>query len=130
MKVGLIGINSLQEEKHFLEIKDALQNEQIVIKELDIQGLKQIKETIKMEKLKLFEDKLRSIFLMPPNEEILIERITKRSKIKEAELHARLDSAKKEIKEADICDYIIETTEEDGIEDVYEMLVEVLELEN
>jgi len=64
---------------------------------------------------------------MPPSEETLIKRITGRSKIKEAELHERLESAKKEIDQADICDHVIYTTEEDRIEDVYLKLTEIIE---
>lgn len=108
-------------------IEDALEDEKTVIKELDIQGLIQIKKTIEDKDLELFEKNLRAIFIMPPNEKTLIERITKRSKIKEAELHERLESAKKEIEQADICNYTVDTTEADSIADVYKKLIQVID---
>jgi len=107
-------------------IEDALMAEKTVIKELDIQGLIKIKDSIKKHHLELFKKNLRSIFIMPPNEETLIRRITGRSKIKEAELHQRLESAKKELEQADICDHIIYTDEEDSIEEVYENLIAII----
>lgn len=109
-------------------IEEALNAGKTVIKELDIQGLQKIKQTIKDGHHELIGKNLRSIFLMPPDEETLIERITKRGAIKEAELHARLESARKEISKAKICDQVINTTKQDSIEEVYEKIENVITL--
>lgn len=107
-------------------IEAAIKEEKTIIKELDIQGLIQIKSTIEKGKLDHLKKNLRAIFIMPPDEETLIKRITQRSEIKERELQARLESAKKEMLQAGICDKIIDTTEADSIEDVYKKLSVVL----
>jgi guanylate kinase len=108
-------------------IEEALKAGKTVIKELDIQGLLSIKKTIQKPGFELIQKNLRSIFLMPPDEETLIERITKRSVIKEAELHARLESARKEIEQAHQCDQVINTTREDSIEEVYLKLTKAID---
>jgi len=108
-------------------IKEALSDNKTVIKELDIQGLMQIKETIEKEGYEELKKQLQSIFIMPPSEETLIKRITQRAPIKEIELQSRLESAKNEIDQADVCDHIISTDDNDSIEDVYEKLIEVIE---
>lgn len=107
-------------------IRNALSLDKTVIKELDIQGLIQIQSTIEKEGFEDIKEHLRSIFLMPPDEETLRERITGRAPIKEVELQARLDSAQKEIRQANICDFIIETSREDSIEEVYQKLEAVI----
>ena len=107
-------------------IEDALSAGKSIIKELDIQGLINIQDTIEKSGHEMIKKNLRSIFIMPPNEETLIKRITQRSMIKEAELKARLDSAKKEIDQAHLCDVIIETTEDDSIEEVYKKLEAII----
>lgn len=104
-------------------IEMALRQQKTVIKELDIQGLLQIKKTISEKNLELFQKNLRSIFIMPPDEETLISRITGRSAIKEAELSARLESAKKEIAQKEQCDFIVETSRQDSIDDVYQKII-------
>lgn len=103
-------------------IEEALNESKIVIKELDIQGLLQIKKTIESGGHEEIKKNLRSIFIMPPNEETLVKRILGRSAMKEVELQARLESARKELAQAHLCDFVIETTEEDSIEDVYRKL--------
>lgn len=107
-------------------IEDALRQNKTVIKELDIQGLESIKKTILDGHHELIGKNIRSIFLMPPDEETLIERITKRGAVKEAELHTRLESARKEIAHAGICDDVIQTDKKDSIEDVYRKLEKCL----
>lgn len=109
------------------EIEKQLKKNKTVIKELDIQGLIQIKSTIEKEDLELIKQHLRSIFIMPPSMETLVERITERAPIKEVELNRRLESAEQEIRQAGICDYLIETEEDDSIEDVYKKLSDVMD---
>lgn len=108
-------------------IEEALQENKTVIKELDIQGLIQIQKTLDEGGFDELKKRLRSIFIMPPNEETLITRITQRSEIKERELNARLESARREIAQANLCTSIIETTEDDSIEEVYNKLLSVIE---
>ena len=107
-------------------IEEALAGGKSVIKELDIQGLMNIKSTIEKDGHEAIKKNLKSIFMMPPDEATLIKRITQRSVIKEAELKARLDSAKREIEQAHLCDVIVTTTADDSIEDVYRKLEQVL----
>ena len=107
-------------------IEKSLRENKTVIKELDIQGLLQIKKTIAERSLELFQKNLRSIFILPPDEETLISRITSRSAIKEMELAARLESAKKEVAQKEQCDFIVETTRQDSIENVYQKLIGII----
>lgn len=107
-------------------IQEALAEGKTVIKELDIQGLKNILSTLEAGEADFLKDKLRTIFLMPPDEETLIKRITGRSEIKERELNARLESARQEIADSKLCTDIIETKREDSIEDVYQKLEKVI----
>lgn len=110
-------------------IEDALQENKTVIKELDIQGLVQIQKTLDEGGFDELKKRLRSIFIMPPNEETLIKRITQRSEIKERELNARLESARREIAQANLCTSVIETSEDDSIEEVYNKLLTIIEAE-
>ncbi len=107
-------------------IEDALKAGKTVIKELDIQGLLNIKKTLTEGHHELVGKNLRSIFLMPFSEEILIQRITRRGGIKEVELKARLESARNEIAKAKECDHIVETTKDDSIEQVYSKIVKLI----
>ncbi len=107
-------------------IEDALKNEKTVIKELDIQGLLNIKKTVAKGHHELIGKMLRSIFLMPPSEEVLIQRITRRGGIKEVELKARLESAKKEMVQAKLCDQLIPTAELDTPEVVYKKIEQII----
>ncbi|MDP2691510.1 MAG: hypothetical protein Q8O95_03865 [bacterium] len=107
-------------------IEEALEKDKTVFKELDIQGLINITETLTAGAHELIEKNLRSIFIMPPSEETLVKRIICRAPIKEAELHARLESAKREIQQSDLCDFIIETREEDSKEEIYAKLIDII----
>lgn len=111
-------------------IEKALHNGKTVIKELDIQGLMNIKKTLEKEPNNLIQKNLHSIFLMPPDEATLIKRITQRSAIKEAELHARLESARKEIAQAKVCDSIIITSKNDSIDEVYKKIEQIIAPQN
>lgn len=107
-------------------IEEALAEEKTVFKELDIQGLIQIHSTIEKKGYESIKKNMRSIFIMPPSMDTLVERITERAPIKEIELQARLESAEKEMRQAGICSMIIETKEEDSVEEVYEKLIETI----
>ena len=107
-------------------IETALAENKTVIKELDIQGLKNILQTIANGEANFLKEKLQSIFLFPPNEETLIKRITGRGAIKEQELNARMESARKEIEQSKICTHIIPTEESDSIEDVYKKIEQAI----
>ena len=82
------------------EIFTALEKGEHVIRELDIQGLQNLQKIIP-------KQNLFSIFVMPPNIESLENRIRKRSNLPEEEIERRLNTAKEEIKNAKICDFII-----------------------
>ena len=81
-------------------IFEAIENNQTVIREVDIQGFELIREIIPV-------DQLVSIFIMPDSIENLVEIIRNRSKISDEEVQRRVFSAKVEIEKSDECDYII-----------------------
>lgn len=83
----------------------ALENNNYVIRELDIQGLWNLKKILPPENI-------FSIFLMPPSMKILEKRIRGRSNLPEEEVQRRLQTAQKEIEHAKECDAII--TSEEG----------------
>ncbi len=83
----------------------ALENNNYVIRELDIQGLWNLKKILPPENI-------FSIFLMPPSMKILEKRIRGRSNLPEEEVRRRLETAQKEIEHAKECDAII--TSEEG----------------
>ncbi len=107
-------------------LEKALEEGKTIFKELDIQGLIQIHSTIQKKGYESIKKNLRSIFIMPPSIDTLVERITERAPIKEIELQSRLESAEKEMRQAGICSIIIETSEEDSVEEVYEKLSEAI----
>jgi len=79
-------------------IFDALANGKIVVREVDIQGFKSIKQ-------KMPQQNLVSIFLLVENLDELKARILKRGAMSEEEVNRRMESARKEIAESDLCDY-------------------------
>lgn len=83
-----------------------IKNGKTVIREIDVQGFKTIKS-------KLNKDSLFSIFLLPPSEKILIDRIKKRSKMSNADVEKRMISLKKEVGFASECDFIVQTIDGD-----------------
>lgn len=68
-----------------------------LIREVDYQGFNSIKEIIPKENLK-------TLFIMPVCDEILIKRINERAAISQDELNKRLQSIKDEVKMANLCD--------------------------
>ncbi len=83
------------------EIINSLQQGNVVIREVDIQGFHSIRKIIP-------KDKLVSIFMKVSDENDLKARILRRGEISEEELKRRLESAKKEIAQAGDCDYQVE----------------------
>lgn len=84
-----------------LDIMDALDKGAVVVREVDIQGFHSIKELVP-------EDVLVSIFMKVSDLDDLSQRILRRGKLSDEELERRLESAKKELNEADDCDYQVE----------------------
>lgn len=83
----------------------ALKKGKIIFREIDIQGFESIQK-------KIFKNNLVSIFLLPPNLEVLKERIKSRSPLSDEEVKRRLESANNEIKKSKKCNHKVQT--EDG----------------
>lgn len=81
-------------------IFDALLQGKIVVREVDIQGFKSIKNLVPAANF-------LSIFLIVENLDELKARILKRGAMNEEEISRRMDSAMKEISGSDLCDYKI-----------------------
>lgn len=79
-------------------IMQALEQRRIVVRELDVQGAKAIQKVIPPEHLV-------TIFLKAESKESLLSRIARRGKLPEEELRHRMESAEKELKEAEKFDY-------------------------
>jgi guanylate kinase len=90
-------------------LKDAvlpyLTDNKTVVRELDYQGCRSVKA--------LLGDDCKTIFLLPPSRNILIERIIKRAPMSEEELQKRTKSMDKELAYAENCDCAIQTTDGD-----------------
>jgi len=81
-------------------IIDALEAGKIVVREVDVQGFHSIKAVIPKENLV-------TIFLKAESMEKLLERIARRGKLPQEEIQLRMESAQKELKDADLFDYQI-----------------------
>lgn len=79
-------------------IMDALEAGRVIIREVDVQGFHSIRQVVPKENLV-------TIFLKAESPEKLLERIAKRGKLPEEELRRRMESAQKEMKDADLFDY-------------------------
>ena len=102
-------------------IMDGIHANKVVIREIDIQGLRLAEKC-------LTKDELVSIFIMPPSIDALKERILSRSPMEHEELFKRMESAQKEIDEAKDCDY--QVISEDGkIEELVESIEKIIESE-
>ena len=78
------------------DIMNALNDGKVVVREVDYQGF------VSISKL-LSKDVLKSVFILPPSNEVMIERIKSRADISEEDLQNRLNSMKKELLYADGC---------------------------
>ena len=83
------------------EIMDALESGNVVVREVDIQGFNSIKNLVPAENL-------ISIFMKVTDEEDLKQRILRRGQISDEELSKRMESARKELAQADECNYQVE----------------------
>lgn len=91
-------------------VEQALKDGKTVVREVDVQGLRSILDST-------LGPKVKSIFLLPPSEALLIQRIQRRSKLSDSEISRRLASAKEEIRAAQqLCDVLI--LSEENKEDV------------
>jgi len=79
-------------------IIDALEAGKVIIREVDVQGFHSIKQVIPKENLV-------TIFLKAESPEKLLERIAKRGKLPEEEIQRRMESAQREMQNADLFDY-------------------------
>lgn len=79
-------------------IMDALEAGKVIIREVDVQGFHSIRKVVPKENLV-------TVFLKAESPEKLLERIAKRGKLPEEELRRRMESAQKEMKDADLFDY-------------------------
>lgn len=87
-------------------ILDGLKKGDLMVRELDYQGLIKIKKILPKENYK-------SIFIMPPSFDILRKRIKERAKISDDEVEKRIESAKKELSYLDLYDVKIEVIDGD-----------------
>lgn len=85
------------------DIMDALEQGSVVIREVDIQGFHSIQKLVPPENLV-------SIFMKVTDEEDLKNRIMMRGPISEEELAKRMESTRKEIAQADSCNYQVENS--------------------
>lgn len=92
-------------------IREALQQGKIVVREIDLKGLRTVLETSMM-------PYVYSIFLMPPSLADLQRRIEGRSTLSDLEMKKRLLRAQQEIEESDICNKKI-LAEEGEIDKIY-----------
>lgn len=83
------------------DILDPLAGGAVVVREVDIQGFHSIRKLVE-------PDRLVSIFMKVSDEDDLRGRILRRGPISDDELQKRLNSAKKEIAQADQCDHQVE----------------------
>lgn len=100
-------------------VEQALKERKTVIREVDMQGWQQIKQSS-------LAPKVRSIFLAPPSEEAILTRIKNRSPLTPTEIAHRLESAHREMTISDQTDYQI-VTEEGQQQQVYEKIISIIE---
>lgn len=94
-------------------IFEGLKLGEVLIREVDYQGFLSIKRIIPKQNLK-------TLFILPPGEEILIKRIKERATISDEELNNRLHSIREEVKIANQCDIQINLID-NNIEDSYKL---------
>ena len=85
------------------DILDPLKSGAMVVREVDIQGFHSISDLIP-------DENLVSIFMKVSDEDDLKGRILRRGDISDEELERRMESARKELAQADDCDFQVENT--------------------
>lgn len=103
-------------------ILDALEKGRIVIREVDMQGVKSIRKI-------LSQDQVVSIFIAAKSWENLKQRILKRSKISEDELKQREISFHKEMEFSAECDFIV-MSEEGEIDEFCKKIADIIKAES
>jgi len=83
------------------DILDRLEQGAVVVREVDIQGFHSIEKIVPKENL-------ISVFMKVSDLEDLKGRILRRGELSDEELQHRMDSAMKELSQADSCDYQVE----------------------
>ena len=86
------------------EILDGINAGKIVVREVDIQGFHSIKKAFANGFDGLTSSRLLTIFIEAKDLEELQKRIADRGKLPEDEVARRMESARKEIAQADLCD--------------------------
>ncbi len=79
-------------------IMDALEAGRVIVREVDVQGFHSIRNVVPKENLV-------TVFLKAESPEKLLERIAKRGRLPEEELRRRMESAQREMADADLFDY-------------------------
>lgn len=96
------------------DVENRIANGKTVILVIEVKGAANIK--------KLYPDSL-SIFVMPPSEEVLENRLRGRQTETEADIKKRLDIAKSEIRESSKYDFIVVNDElEKAVSDAYKII--------
>lgn len=98
--------------KHFYgtlkqEIKEKLENNIDLLINIDVQGFNAFREIAKADPF--LRKRLVSIFILPPNLEVLKERLTKRNLDQPEIIEARLKTAQEEIEACPLYDHCIHT---------------------
>lgn len=86
-------------------IMDALEVGKVVVREVDVQGFHSIRKVVPKENLV-------TIFLKAESPEKLLARIAKRGELPKEELARRMESAQREMKDADLFDYQVWSLED------------------
>jgi guanylate kinase len=105
------------------EILGALEEGKVVVREVDIQGFNSIREAVDA-------GSLLTIFVEAGDLEELEKRIADRGKLPEEEVARRMESARKEIAQADECDFRVKNEYgeiERSVEEVDELILKELE---
>lgn len=105
-------------------IMDALEQGKIVIREVDVQGFHSIRKVIPKENLV-------TIFLQAESTEKLLERIAKRGTLPADELKRRMESAEREMKDAELFDHQVWSLENkipQCIQDVKQIIMTSLKI--
>lgn len=101
------------------EIQKSKEQNKNLILNIDYQGLRTIKQKI--------NEKIVSIFLKPPNEEIWLERLKSRNTDSEEAIYIRVREGKKELEASKEYDYIVVN---DKLEICIEEILNILKKEN
>lgn len=77
----------------------AMQNGRVMLMDVDVQGMVTWKKALK--------ERCVTVFVLPPSLDKLKERLVSRQTENESHLQLRMENATEELRQADLCDYII-----------------------